>query len=114
MPGSFVRIKICGLTRVDEARACLDAGADWIGLNFHPGSPRFVAPARAREIIAALDCPSRIVGLFVNRPAGRGRRACRAASVWSRCSSTAMSPRRIFVALDRFRIIRAFRLGGPR
>ena len=77
MPGSSVRIKICGLTRIDEARACLEAGSDWIGLNFHPGSSRYVPPARAREIIAALDCPSRIVGLFVDRPADEVATACR-------------------------------------
>ena len=69
-PDEFsVRVKICGLTRVDEAVACVQAGADLIGLNFHAGSPRFVDLSRAREIIAAIARPAQAVGLFVNRPA---------------------------------------------
>ena len=65
-----VRIKICGLTRVDEALDCIQAGADWIGLNFHPRSPRYVDAGLAAEIVAALPSRAQAVGLFVNRPAG--------------------------------------------
>ena len=65
-----VRIKICGLTRVDEALDCIQAGADWIGLNFHPRSPRYVDAGLAVEIVAALPSRAQAVGLFVNRPAG--------------------------------------------
>src|SRR5271165_3843019 len=64
-----VRVKICGLTRVDEAVACLQAGADYIGLNFHPGSRRFVDLSQAKQIIQAIYRPAQAVGLFVNRPA---------------------------------------------
>ena len=112
MPDSFVRIKICGLTRFDEARACLAAGADWIGLNFHPGSPRFVPPSRAREIIAALDCPSRIVGLFVNRPAAEVAELAESLGLQA-VQLHGDEPAEDLLALGRFRIIRAFRLGGP-
>jgi phosphoribosylanthranilate isomerase len=63
-----VRIKVCGLTSPAEASACVTAGVDWIGLNFHPGSPRRVDPARAADIVAALPSPSHAVGLFVDRP----------------------------------------------
>jgi phosphoribosylanthranilate isomerase len=65
----LVGVKICGLTRVEEAIACAAAGVDWIGLNFHPGSPRCVQPARAAEIIAALPSTICAVGVFVDRPA---------------------------------------------
>ncbi len=61
-----VRVKICGVTSVADARAAVAAGADMIGLNFYTGSKRCISLERAREIVAAL--PSRVwkVGLFVN------------------------------------------------
>lgn len=64
-----VLVKVCGLTRLDEAVACAGAGADWIGLNFHPDSPRHVTPAVAAEIARSLPASARPVGLFVDRPA---------------------------------------------
>ena len=63
-----VRVKICGLTEVDQALACASAGADWIGLNFHPASPRSISVDRGAEIVAALAGLAEPVGLFVNRP----------------------------------------------
>jgi phosphoribosylanthranilate isomerase len=48
------RIKICGVTSVDAALAAVWAGADAIGLNFYPKSPRAISEATAREILAAL------------------------------------------------------------
>jgi phosphoribosylanthranilate isomerase len=47
-------VKICGVTTADDARACEAAGADLVGINLWPRSPRCVAPARAAEIVAAL------------------------------------------------------------
>lgn len=68
-PGSAApRVKICGLTDVDEAVRCARLGADCVGLNFHPASPRFVDIVRARAIVEALPPPCVAVGLFVNRP----------------------------------------------
>jgi phosphoribosylanthranilate isomerase len=67
-PASTVRIKVCGLTRPDEALSCARLGADWIGLNFHPGSPRRVDPDVAAEIVATLPKETEAVGLFVDRP----------------------------------------------
>jgi len=64
-----LRVKICGLTRVDDAIACARLGAQWIGLNFHPGSPRYVEPEDAAVIVAALPASARAVGVFVDRPA---------------------------------------------
>ena len=66
----MVRVKICGLTCVDDALACAEAGADWIGLNFHPDVAAIRSqPARAAEIIAALPASVSAVGVFVDRPA---------------------------------------------
>ena len=60
------RIKICGITRVADARAAADAGADAIGLIFWPGTPRVVDHATARAIVAALPPYVTVVGLFVD------------------------------------------------
>ena len=61
-----VRAKICGITRVEDARAAIDAGADMIGLNFFAQSPRYVELDRAREIRAAVGSRATVVGVFVN------------------------------------------------
>lgn len=60
------QVKICGLTRVDEAVACVRAGADAIGLVFYPPSPRHVSAATAGEIAAALPPAVAKVGVFVD------------------------------------------------
>ena len=61
-----VRVKICGITRVEDARAAIDAGADMIGLNFYAKSPRYIELDRAREIRAAIGARAAVVGVFVN------------------------------------------------
>ncbi|GIW45437.1 MAG: N-(5'-phosphoribosyl)anthranilate isomerase [Candidatus Binatia bacterium] len=62
----MVRVKICGITTIEDARQAVAAGADWIGLNFYPASPRSVDPDRAREIVTVLGKRVQIVGVFVN------------------------------------------------
>lgn len=59
-------IKICGLTRPEEAAACADLGADAIGLIFYPPSPRFVDPQTAAAICAVLPPRVARVGVFVD------------------------------------------------
>jgi phosphoribosylanthranilate isomerase len=61
-------IKICGITRVEDAHAAVAAGARAIGLIFWPGSPRFVDPYRARRIVATLPPFITPVGVFVDQP----------------------------------------------
>jgi phosphoribosylanthranilate isomerase len=65
-----VAVKICGVTRVDDALACAAVGVEWIGLNFHPASPRFIDSVQAAMIIRALPSSVTAVGVFVDRPAG--------------------------------------------
>jgi phosphoribosylanthranilate isomerase len=61
-----VRVKICGVTSVADARAAIAAGADMIGLNFYSGSKRCISVERAQEIVAALPDHVWTVGVFVN------------------------------------------------
>lgn len=65
----MVRIKICGITRVEDALAAARAGADAIGLVFYAPSPRAVSPAMAARILRALPPFVTTVGLFVDASA---------------------------------------------
>lgn len=66
-----VKIKVCGITNLADAEKSLEFGADILGFNFYPPSPRCIAPAMAREIIACLPRDSFNVALFVNEPKAR-------------------------------------------
>jgi len=61
-----MRVKFCGITRLDDAREAARLGAWAIGLNHHPASPRFCDPAAAVEISAAMKRRLEVVGVFVN------------------------------------------------
>lgn len=67
----MMRVKICGITMLDDARVCVEAGADLIGLNFYKKSPRVITLDAARELCTTLRaefgarCPL-LVGVFVN------------------------------------------------
>lgn len=67
------RVKICGITRPQDALAAAQAGADAIGLVFYPHSPRAVEIDQAREIVASLPPFVTTVGLFVDADAARIR-----------------------------------------
>jgi phosphoribosylanthranilate isomerase len=70
-----MRIKICGITNLDDAEASVGHGAWGIGLNHHPESPRHIAPEVAAEIGAALKRRCEVVGIFVNAPLREVERA---------------------------------------
>jgi phosphoribosylanthranilate isomerase len=59
-------VKVCGVTNLADALACVEAGADMLGFNFYPRSPRFVAPDEARRITERLPASVVSVGVFVN------------------------------------------------
>lgn len=67
--GRAVGLKICGLTRAEDLRACDELGVDAVGLNFWPGSKRALEPEAGRELVASLrgSGPTR-VGVFVDAP----------------------------------------------
>ena len=62
-------VKICGITRLEDAEAAVRQGASAVGFVFWPGSPRAIDPFRARRIAAARPPFVTIVGVFVNQPA---------------------------------------------
>ena len=64
----MTRIKICGITEFEDARDAALLGADAIGLNFCPNSPRYIEPSRAAKIIEKLPPLVTVVGVFVNNP----------------------------------------------
>ncbi|MYF30890.1 MAG: phosphoribosylanthranilate isomerase [Gammaproteobacteria bacterium] len=74
MAAARTRVKICGVTTPTDARAAADAGADAVGINFHPPSPRSVGPLMAAEIATALPPFVAVVGVFVDPDADRVRR----------------------------------------
>jgi phosphoribosylanthranilate isomerase len=62
----MVRVKICGVTSVEDALLCAEAGVDAVGVNFAAGSPRRVSLALGREIVASLPPAVLSVGVFVD------------------------------------------------
>jgi len=69
------RVKICGITRVEDARAAIDSGADALGLVFYSKSPRYVELSVAANIARTIGPFVTIVGLFVNAGEAQVREA---------------------------------------
>lgn len=66
-----MKVKICGITRFDDAQAAVEAGADLLGFNFFAKSPRYIKPLSAARLIEAMQArgvPVQMVGVFVNSP----------------------------------------------
>lgn len=71
------RVKVCGITRLADARVALDCGASALGFVFYAPSPRKISPDAAAELIAALPPYVTTVGVFVNETAPEMNRIAR-------------------------------------
>jgi phosphoribosylanthranilate isomerase len=104
-----LRIKICGVTNVKDARACAELGADMIGFNFYPGSPRYIEPEIARQIVETIPRSAHAVGVFVDASAADIRSTAKRAGIESVQLHGDFSPEMCRELAREFRVIRAFR-----
>jgi phosphoribosylanthranilate isomerase len=103
-----VKIKICGVTNAEDARACAELGADMIGLNFYLGSPRYVEPKVARQIVEILPRGVQAVGVFVDTSADDVRHIANTAGIRSVQLHGNILPETCRELACEFRVIRAF------
>jgi phosphoribosylanthranilate isomerase len=101
------QIKICGVTNANDARASVERGADMIGFNFYPASPRYIEPAIARGIIDELPARTCAVGVFVDADPAEIRKHAKTAGF--RCVQLHghTTPESCSELAQEFRVIRA-------
>jgi phosphoribosylanthranilate isomerase len=106
----MVFIKVCGITNLDDALAAVESGADALGFNFYRRSPRYVEPARAREIVGRVPPEVLCVGVFVNEESEAVRRAAAESGVGAAQLHGDESPS-YCADLAGLRVIKALRVG---
>jgi len=77
----MTRIKVCGITNIEDALAAIDYGADALGFVFFKDSPRYIQPEKAREIISYLPPFVTTVGVFVNEEMVNMRRVIEVSAI---------------------------------
>ncbi|MBF0532433.1 MAG: phosphoribosylanthranilate isomerase [Candidatus Omnitrophica bacterium] len=105
-----VKIKICGLTNIDDAAKSVYYGATALGFNFYKKSPRYVSPSKVRRIVEALPPLVTPVGIFVNQK----ERAIREILKFTRIATVQFHGEEDQVFCKRFsdvKVIKAFRVG---
>ena len=107
----MVKVKVCGITNLDDALAASEAGADALGFNFYARSPRYLTLAEARRIVAEMPASVLCIGVFVNEdhPAVVERMAGEAGL--SAVQLHGDEPPDYCAALGRLKVIKALRVG---
>ena len=102
-----IQIKICGVTNANDARACVELGANMIGFNFYPASPRYIEPAVVRRIVDVLPARTCAVGVFVDADPEEIRKLAKIAGL--RCVQLHghVTPESCSELAREFRVIRA-------
>lgn len=106
----MVRVKICGITNWRDAKLAIEAGADFLGFNFYPRSPRYITPVRARRIVRRLPRRVRAVGVFVNEDAATIRRISRRVGLRMAQLHGEESPQTVAEIARTLPVIKAFRV----
>ncbi len=78
-----LEIKICGITNVEDARAALALGVDYLGFIFYPKSPRAVTPGQVVAVLAGIGQPCKAIGVFVNASPGEVEAAVEQCGLWA-------------------------------
>jgi indole-3-glycerol phosphate synthase / phosphoribosylanthranilate isomerase len=104
---SRTQIKICGVTNANDARACVELGADMIGFNFYRKSPRYIEPTIVRRIVDVLPARTCAVGVFVDAVPAQIRKLAKTSGV--RCVQLHghITPESCSELAREFRVIRA-------
>ena len=107
----MVRIKICGITKLEDAKLAVELGAHAIGLNFYTQSPRSLTPAAAAELVDRLPPFITTVGVFVNWEAEPIVALCRALHISVAQLHGEESPAVLDAVAEQMPVIKALRLG---
>ncbi|HEV2289589.1 MAG TPA: phosphoribosylanthranilate isomerase [Candidatus Acidoferrales bacterium] len=106
----MVQVKICGITNRADAKAAVDAGAEALGFNFYPKSPRRISLSHAREIIRRLPDEVAAVGVFVNAPEKEVLRTARTVNLDALQLHGEESPKQVEHLARKYPVIKAFRV----
>jgi len=109
----MVRVKICGITNLADARRAVEGGADLLGFNFVASSPRYVTPARARRIVRKLPGNVSAVGVFQNEKEAKMLQIARNVGLHQLQLHGDESPAMVGRLHRRMRVIKALRVRKP-
>lgn len=108
----MIRVKVCGITNLEDALVAALAGADALGFNFWPRSPRYIAPRAAADIIAQLPPLVTSVAVVVDEPPAQVARLARRSGVRAVQLHGQESPQDVAaLAADGFAVLKAVRVG---
>ena len=107
-----MKIKICGITNLEDAKMCLEQGADTLGFNFYQQSPRYVEVAQAQAIVRALPANIWTVGVFVNHQQNEVEQIARQVALNTLQFHGDETPD-FCASFNEWRVIKAIRVGGP-